>query len=100
MRVWAPRASTVEVEVGGRRVPMSPVGGGWHEVEVEEAEAGVAYAFVLDGGDPMPDPRSPSQPEGVFGPSVLVDHGAYPWTDDGWQGVHLPSAVLYELHVG
>jgi maltooligosyltrehalose trehalohydrolase len=30
----------------------------------------------------------------------LVDHGSFPWTDAGWRGVHLPSAVVYELHVG
>ncbi|HEX9969988.1 MAG TPA: malto-oligosyltrehalose trehalohydrolase, partial [Acidimicrobiales bacterium] len=100
--VWAPAATRVEVEVGGARVPMAPVPGrpGRWAAEVEDAGPGVAYAFVLDGGEPVPDPRSPSQPEGVFGPSVVVDHTAFPWTDTGWRGIHLPSAVLYELHVG
>ena len=100
--VWAPRAERVEVEVGGARVPLAPVPDrrGRYAAEVEDAGPGVAYAFVLDDGEPLPDPRSPSQPEGVFGPSVVVDHAAFPWTDDGWGGVHLPSAVVYELHVG
>ena len=35
---------------------------------------------------PRPDPRSPWQPEGVDGPSRLVDHAAFSWTDAGWQG--------------
>ncbi|MDQ4068615.1 MAG: malto-oligosyltrehalose trehalohydrolase, partial [Actinomycetota bacterium] len=53
-----------------------------------------------DGGDPRPDPRSPWQPEGVHGPSRLVDHSAFAWTDDGWDGgVPLAQAVVYELHV-
>jgi maltooligosyltrehalose trehalohydrolase len=100
--VWAPAATRVEVEVGGARVPMEPVGDrrGWHAAEVADAGPGVAYAFVLDGGEPLPDPRSPSQPDGVFGPSVVVDHDAFPWTDQGWRGMHLPAAVVYELHVG
>ena len=98
--VWAPAASRVDVEVGGRRVAMEPQPGGRHAAEVDDAGPGVAYAYSLDGGEPVPDPRSPSQPEGVFGPSVLVDHAAFPWTDAGWRGIHLPSAVVYELHVG
>ncbi|HVF74235.1 MAG TPA: malto-oligosyltrehalose trehalohydrolase [Acidimicrobiales bacterium] len=98
--VWAPAATRVDVEVGGRRVPMEPQAGGWFAAEVDDAGPGVAYAFSVDGAEPVPDPRSPSQPEGVFGPSVIVDHDAFPWTDTGWRGIHLPSAVVYELHVG
>jgi maltooligosyltrehalose trehalohydrolase len=98
--VWAPAATRVEIEVGGRRVPMTAQPGGRHVAVVDDAGPGVAYAYSLDGGEPVPDPRSPSQPEGVFGPSVLVDHDAFPWTDTAWRGIHLPSAVVYELHVG
>jgi maltooligosyltrehalose trehalohydrolase len=58
------------------------------------------YGFSLDGGPPLPDPRSPWQPHGVHGPSRAVDHGAFAWADTSWRGFHLPSAVLYELHVG
>ena len=99
-RVWAPRARTIEVEVDGRRVPTFAVADGWHEADVAEAGPGTAYSYVVDGGEPVADPRSPWQPEGVFGPSVVVDHAAFPWTDSEWGGMHLPSAVLYELHVG
>ena len=66
-RVWAPRARTVDVDVAGSRQPMAADRSGWWSAEVEGAEAGVDYAFVLDGGDPLPDPRSPWQPEGVCG---------------------------------
>ena len=61
-RVWAPAASQVEVEVDGRLHPMSATGGGWWTATVAEAESGARYAFRLDGGDPLPDPRSPRQP--------------------------------------
>src|SRR5207249_5752070 len=57
------------------------------------------YRFVVDG-DALPDPRSPFQPDGVHGTSRVIEPAAFPWTDDGWRGVHLPSAVVYELHVG
>lgn len=98
--VWAPAAGRVEVEVRGGRTPMVPDGDrGWHRAEVDGVGPGDDYRFVVDG-DALPDPRSPWQPDGVHGPSRLVDHGAFAWTDHGWGGVHLPSAVLYELHVG
>jgi maltooligosyltrehalose trehalohydrolase len=102
-RVWAPRATQVEVEVDGARVPMATVGDrGWCEADVDGIAAGDGsdYLFVLDGSDALPDPRSAHQPAGVHGPSRLVDHGVFEWTDQPWRGVHLPSAVIYELHVG
>jgi maltooligosyltrehalose trehalohydrolase len=90
------------VEVGDERIAMVRVGGeGWWVAEVDWVAAGEDYRFVLDGGPQgLPDPRSPFQPQGVDGPSRLVDHAVFPWTDEGWRGVHLPSAVVYELHVG
>ncbi|HVM02353.1 MAG TPA: malto-oligosyltrehalose trehalohydrolase [Acidimicrobiales bacterium] len=99
-RVWAPRASEVELDLSGRRVAMAAGDRGWFEVDIGEAGPGTDYGFSLDGGPVLPDPRSPWQPAGVDGPSRTVDHAAFGWTDHGWRGVHLPSAVLYELHVG
>ncbi|MDQ3757558.1 MAG: malto-oligosyltrehalose trehalohydrolase [Actinomycetota bacterium] len=99
-RVWAPLPGRVEVEVDGRRVPMEPGEGGWWTASVDGAGPGSTYAFVLDGGEPRADPRSPSQPQGVFGPSAVVDHDAFEWTAHDWQGFDLATAVLYELHVG
>jgi len=101
-RVWAPRARRVELVLRGdeRHVLNGPDELGWYSVEVEGAGAGDDYAYSLDGGDPRPDPRSPWQPEGVHGPSRMVDHTAFGWTDEGWAGgVPLAEAVVYELHV-
>ncbi|MGH7902617.1 MAG: malto-oligosyltrehalose trehalohydrolase [Candidatus Dormibacteraceae bacterium] len=97
--VWAPGAARVELVMGARRVPMAPGEGGWHEAAVE-AEPGAAYRFSVDGAEPVPDPRSPWQPEGVHGPSRTVDHRTFGWTDGAWTGIPLSSAILYELHVG
>jgi maltooligosyltrehalose trehalohydrolase len=102
--VWAPRARRVEVEVRGARHPLEAQGesphGGVFAGTVEAAGPGDDYAFRLDGGRPLPDPRSPWQPAGVHGPSRLVDHAAFVWTDAGWRGAPLAAAALYELHVG
>ena len=100
MRVWAPGKERVEVEVAGERRPMGAQAEGWWQLEVPEAGPGTDYAFCLDGGPPRPDPRSAWQPAGVHGPSRLVDHDAFAWTDLHWRGMPLPGAVLYEMHVG
>jgi maltooligosyltrehalose trehalohydrolase len=98
--VWAPRASTVAVLIGGASHAMQPAEAGWWTAEVENAWPGSDYFFVVDGGVPIPDPRSPYQPDGVHGPSRVVDHAAFRWTDSTWRPVPLASAILYELHVG
>lgn len=78
---------------------MTGDGNGWFRAPVDLGP-GARYAFALDGGPPRPDPRSHRQPEGVDGPSAVVDHDSFSWTDGYWRGIHLPSCVLYELHVG
>jgi maltooligosyltrehalose trehalohydrolase len=90
----------VVLDLAGRGVAMSRGRGGWWRADVPDAGPGSEYGFRVDGSDPLPDPRSASQPDGPHGLSRLVDHDAFPWTDGGWRGLHLPSAVLYELHVG
>jgi maltooligosyltrehalose trehalohydrolase len=99
-RLWAPHPARVELVVAGERIPMTRKKGDWWACSVESAGAGTEYAFSLDGGPPRPDPRSPSQPHGVHGPSCLVDHGRFAWTDGGWRGVPLLGSVLYECHIG
>jgi maltooligosyltrehalose trehalohydrolase len=100
-RVWAPRTrKSMAVEVKGKRLNMERQEDGWWTAEVSGAGPGTDYAFCIDGGEPLPDPRSPWQPYGVHGPSRVVDHGAFRWGDEGWQAKPLPSALVYELHVG
>ena len=100
IRVWAPLAQQVDLALGEGRYPMTAGDREWWMADVPEARPGSDYAFALDGGDPLPDPRSLWQPRGVHASSRLVDHGAFRWTDDGWQAPPLASAVIYELHVG
>ncbi len=107
--VWVPAASKVEVEAGGRRLPLQPVDGaaqeGWWELaDADESAldnaADLDYAFRIDGGPPRPDPRSRRQPAGVHGPSRLDRPEDFGWTDRDWRGRPLRGAVLYELHIG
>ncbi len=100
LRVWAPGAESVAAVLGDDRRPMTAArADGWWELD-EPVNAGTDYAFSIDDGPPLPDPRSAWQPHGVHGPSRVVDFGAFPWSDQLWRGVPLPGAVIYELHVG
>ncbi|ARF80863.1 malto-oligosyltrehalose trehalohydrolase [Kitasatospora aureofaciens] len=97
--VWAPYAThRVDVQVGEaiHELARCPDRDGWWTGEAPEGD----YSFRLDGGPPLPDPRSPRQPHGPDGPSRAVDHAAFRWSRTGWHGRALPGAVLYELHVG
>jgi maltooligosyltrehalose trehalohydrolase len=98
-RVWAPRAQDLALELNGARSPMRREAGGWWS-SFEPREHGASYGFLVDGGGPYPDPRSPYQPDGVHGRSEHVDHTQFRWTDQRWQAPPLSSAVIYELHVG
>ena len=101
--VWAPRAKSVSVVVDAESYKMEPDGSsrGWWSASVESARNGSRYAFLVEG-DPLrlPDPRSPAQPDGVHAASQVYDHSLFPWSDASWQAPPLPSAIVYELHVG
>jgi malto-oligosyltrehalose trehalohydrolase len=99
--VWAPAAGQAEVEVAGQLHPMTPTDEpGWWQACLPDAGADAYYTFRLDGGDPLPDPRSPRQPFGINGVSRAYDHSAFRWTDRGWRGGPLHGSLIYELHVG
>ncbi|HYE99985.1 MAG TPA: alpha-amylase family glycosyl hydrolase, partial [Planctomycetota bacterium] len=100
--VWAPFAKAVDVHLVApedRLVPLDPRPGGYFVAEVAGVGPGARYFFRLDGAQDRPDPASRFQPEGVHGPSEVVDP-AFRWTDAGWKGLPLEAMVLYELHVG
>ncbi|HUB08136.1 MAG TPA: malto-oligosyltrehalose trehalohydrolase [Myxococcales bacterium] len=101
--VWAPRPNRVELNLlGGARQglhPLRPLQDGYLATLVEGAAAGDRYWFRLDGVD-RPDPCSRFQPEGVHGPSEVVDPGAFAWRSQGFRAPPLRDLVIYELHVG
>jgi maltooligosyltrehalose trehalohydrolase len=100
-RVWAPDVPSAEVEVAGQRYPMADdAEPGWWRASVPGTGADVDYAFRLDGGDPLPDPRSLRQPFGINGFSRTYDHSSCRWTDRGWRGGPLHGSLIYEMHIG
>lgn len=101
-RVWAPAASSVDVIVVAptqRSVLLAHSADGYFSAEVENIPNGSLYHYRLNDEKDRPDPASRFQPQGVHGPSQVVDP-AFPWEDAHWLGLPLQSYILYELHVG
>jgi maltooligosyltrehalose trehalohydrolase len=63
------------------------------------AAAGDRYWYWLDKAVRRPDPASRSQPDGVHGPSQVIDP-TFAWSDSEWRGTALEECIFYELHVG
>ncbi|MGI8421540.1 MAG: alpha-amylase family glycosyl hydrolase [Gaiellaceae bacterium] len=97
-RVCAPAAERVAVRVGVEELELEPAGDGIHE-GVLAVSPGVDYRYVLDGGGAWPDPCSRWQPDGVSGPSRVLDTGSFAWSAEP-PDLELERLVVYELHVG
>jgi maltooligosyltrehalose trehalohydrolase len=101
-RLWAPDANAVSLRLeaaGAVALPMTCEADGWFSLQTPLAGPGVRYRYLVDGLA-VPDPASRHQPEGVHGPSEVIDPGAYLWSDLGWRGRRWEEIVLYELHLG
>lgn len=102
--VWASAADRVEVMIGegdaGQLIALQRGADGLHVGEVPGLTAGTRYRYRLDEGHAYPDPASRFQPEGVHGPSEVVDPTSFTWTDDHWRGLDRDRLIIYELHVG
>jgi maltooligosyltrehalose trehalohydrolase len=105
-RVWAPNADRVDVlieaESGaeGSTHRLERAADGVHDGTVVGARVGTRYRYRLDGENAFPDPYSRFQPEGVHGPSEVVDPDSFVWSDHGWSGLSNEGMVIYECHVG
>lgn len=102
-RVWAPTPQKITLRLmrAGQephKIPMRREGEDF--VGTAKARVGDRYAYILDGSQPIPDPVSRFLPQGVHGPTEIVDPSLYSWSDEGWRGLPLEDYVIYELHVG
>jgi maltooligosyltrehalose trehalohydrolase len=100
-RVWAPRARRVQVRLLSPRERVADLEekDGSYQATLEGVEPGSLYLYRLDGRIEHPDPASRFQPQGVHGPSQVVDSD-FSWEDRCWRGLPLKNYVIYELHVG
>jgi maltooligosyltrehalose trehalohydrolase len=101
-RVWAPKTSSVSLVIMGEKepFPMNAEGRGYFSTFVQGLEPGRRYCYLLNEDRPRPDPVSRFQPEGVHGPSEVIDPSQFKWEDQDWRGIPLEEMILYEIHTG
>ena len=106
-RVWAPKLTELAVRVLSDRhetIPMSRTAGSECSSEfvatVPHIGEGIDYFYILQGERKRPDPVSRWQPQGVHGPSRIVDPNSFRWSDQNWAGIALKDFIIYELHTG
>src|SRR5258705_12332111 len=75
--VWAPRHQRLELQLiadsaSSRLMQRNSLG--YHSVVADDVQAGAKYFYRFGGSQERPDPASRRQPEGVHGPSELIDN--------------------------
>jgi maltooligosyltrehalose trehalohydrolase len=101
--VWAPSAKESSVHIVGdadRVVPMQKSDSGYFETTIKKLDPQARYFYRFEDRREFPDPASRFQPEGVHGPSQVMDLKDFKWTDSSWRGFDLERSVIYEVHVG
>ena len=101
--VWAPAAEKLRLHLispADRVVPMEKMDSGYFTAEVDSVEPDSRYFYRFENGRERPDPASRFQPQGVHGPSQVVDLDDFKWTATPWHGQELETTVFYEVHVG
>lgn len=103
-KVWAPHCTRmsliIEPFANPRRVEMNCDDDMIFTTILEGVPLGYRYMYLIKGIHRRPDPVSRWQPDGVHGPSAIVDPSAYMWGDAGWYGLTMKELIIYELHVG
>jgi maltooligosyltrehalose trehalohydrolase len=117
-RVWAPNARKISLRLlpakgESKAIELRPSPGKFSDRDrdqnkdpdrdtweaVVEAQPGDRYYYLVDDRQ-VPDPVSRLLPEGVHGPTEIVDPLEFQWTDSEWRGLPFSDYVIYELHLG
>ena len=99
--VWAPNQQQLSIVLTeeNQALKMESIEDGYWKLDVNGLKPNARYMFHLE--DKLrPDPASDFQPEGVFGPSAVVNHSSFDWSDSNWRGISLKDMIMYELHTG
>ncbi len=99
--VFADRCEQISIVLpeSDREELLEKTAEGFHVGTIPGVSPGDTYWVKPSGGARRPDPASRFQPDGVHGPSQVVDRD-FGWTDNQWQGVDRRDLVIYELHLG
>src|ERR1700761_8581390 len=99
-QVWAPLCERLTVKFeNGREFALQRAADG---VFSGSAPARVGDRYFLVPQSPnnshnlaVPDPVSRLLPEGVHGPTEIIDPEGFRWTDQNWRGLSYDQYILY-----
>jgi maltooligosyltrehalose trehalohydrolase len=99
--VWAPlhqECVLIIVSHPEKEFKMERIESGYFQIEAEDIPPGTKYFYAINNR-PFPDPASNFQPDGVHGPSEVIDHTVFKWRNKVTP-VELKDLIIYELHIG
>ncbi len=97
-----PEATSIEVLQKSQQqtFPLNKDDDGVWTAFRNDFKEGDLYYYRINAEKILPDPASRFQPQGVHGPSQIIDPRKFSWSDKDWRGISLKDAIIYELHVG
>src|SRR5919204_6177290 len=99
-RVWAPKADALAANVlEGPAVPLRRDADGYFTGRADGVRSGARYFYRFPDGRERPDPASLLQPQGVHGPSEIVDLAEIAPRSSRAR-VPLEKLVFCEIHLG
>ncbi len=101
--LWAPFLNDLALKIVAPKnvtIPMQKLTNGYWKVLASVVSPQTRYFYQLNNSLTRPDPASSYQPQGVHGPSQVVNQQSFHWQDDNWKGIPLREMIIYELHVG
>ena len=103
-RISAPNCEKAELVIEQPELQVLPMSGEkddrFHAV-IDDPQQPVLYRFRLKGEEMLlPDPASRFQPDGLHGPSEVIDPSDSPGRTPDWPGVGLEGQIIYEMHIG
>jgi 1,4-alpha-glucan branching enzyme len=106
-RLWAPHADSVSVigdfnnwDDGAN--PLVTEGNGYFSADVLGVVSDNQYQFALQRGSDAfikSDPNGRAMTDSA-GPSLVVDHSAFGWTNDSFRPAPFNQQIIYEMHIG
>lgn len=99
--IWAPLKNDIKIRLldNNKQFTLKKDNLGNFKGIIENISPGTYYKIIIDNNDELPDIYSLSQPEGVHGPSEIIDE-SFEWTDYHYKSPFLEDYIIYELHVG
>ncbi len=99
--VWSPFSKAIDLYLSDedKKIRMKKDSEDYWKVSVKDIKPGRNYYYLVNGNR-RGDPASNFQPDGINGPSQIVDHSSFEWQDNDFTPVQLKDYIMYEIHTG